>query len=110
MAHHPPPEERQAWWARWQEEDPPATHVVTFRPVIRARLAVAPGADPTAVIEAAAASWDAALHSHDQAGNRWLADFWSHELGEDALVLSVESLDSTSCVEAERPTAPAEDD
>ena len=78
-----------AWWEE-AGGDPPPTHLVEFRPVLRVRLALAPGADPVAVARDAAAYWAAALHGYDRRGRRWEAEFWGAGASDDALVLGVE--------------------
>jgi hypothetical protein len=56
-------EERRRWWSTCEVADPEATHVVTFRPVVRVRLALVPGADAEEVIAGAVASWTEELAS-----------------------------------------------
>lgn len=80
-----------AWWeGDGGRDDPPPTHVVEFRPVVRVHVAMAPGADATAVAQSAAAYWAAALHGYDNQGRRWEAEFWGAGASDDALVLGVE--------------------
>jgi hypothetical protein len=85
------------WWVNGEgRDDPPPTHVIEFRPVLRVELAVAPGADAEAVARAAAVQWAAALHGYDSEGRRWEPEFWGVGAGDDALVLGVEAQDATA--------------
>ena len=100
-----------AWWdSGGGRDDPPPSHVVEFRPVLRVRLALAPGADAEAVARAAAAYWAAALHGYDGQGRRWEAEFWGAGAGDDALVLGVEVVASEHSIEGDlgtqRPAGP----
>ncbi|MFP5319472.1 MAG: hypothetical protein ACLGI2_14420 [Acidimicrobiia bacterium] len=89
-----------AWWDSGEgRDDPPPSHVVEFRPVLRVRLAVAPDADAEAVARAAAEYWAAALHGYDSEGRRWEAEFWGAGAGDDALVLGVEVVASDHSIE-----------
>ena len=98
------PQVPPAWWASWEGEDqPPPTHVVEFRPVVRVQLAVAPGADAEAVAGAAVAAWQAALHGYDDQGRRWEAEFWGAGAGDAALVLGVEVVAATASVHPREP-------
>lgn len=94
-----------AWWSRWEHEDPPATHVVTFRPVVQVRLALAPGVDPGRVIAEAARAWAGELSDQEAAGRRGRPEFWGASLGDSGLVVEVEHIDASYTIESNPLTA-----
>ncbi|MFN2505155.1 MAG: hypothetical protein ABR540_13175 [Acidimicrobiales bacterium] len=83
-------EERRRWWATCEDDDPEATHEITFRPVVRVRLALAPGADATAVIAGAVASWTQELASTDDGDGRWSSELWGTALEGEGVVVNVD--------------------
>ena len=85
----------EPWWAGAEHE---VTHEVTFRPVVRLRVAVPAGADVDEVVAAATASWARALEGCDDEGRRWVGELWFAALGDDALVVDVEVLDNQHSV------------
>ena len=66
------------------------TRVVTFRPVVRVELAVAPGVGAEEATTIAIASWAAALSGTDDAGAPAAAPWWARDLHEVAHIVSVE--------------------
>jgi len=88
------------WWLATESEDPPTSHVVTFRPVVRVRLALAPGADESQVIAAAIAAWKDGLASKEGPVS-WVAELWQRPLGDDGLVVGVEVVAADAAVERE---------
>ena len=89
------------WWLAAETRDPEVTHVVTFRPVVRIRLALVPGAKASEVIEAAAAAWRAGLSSAEEGPVAWSAELWQRPLGDDGLVVGVEVVASEMAVECQ---------
>lgn len=89
------------WWLATETEDPAPTHIITFRPVLRVRLALAPGADATRVIAAAVAAWTDGLSSTEEGPVAWAAELWQRPLGDDGLVVGVEVVAAETDVETE---------
>jgi hypothetical protein len=83
-------EERRRWWSTCEVADPEATHVVTFRPVVRVRLALVPGADAEEVIAGAVASWTEELASTPDGDGRWSSELWGTDLAGEGVVLDVD--------------------
>ena len=96
----PPGQDIEAWWSRWEREDPPATHLVTFRPVVQVRVALAPGVDPDRVLAEAVAAWAGELSGEEPAEDRARAECWGASLGDAGLVVGVEHIDAGYSVEA----------
>ena len=82
------------WWLATELEDPEPTHVVTFRPVVRVRLALAPGAEASEVVAAAAAAWRRALSTAEGGPVAWTEQLWQQPLGDHGLVVRVEVPDA----------------
>lgn len=91
----------EAWWSRWERDDPPATHVVTFRPVVQVRLALAPGVDADRVIAEAVAAWAGELSGDETPDGRGRAEFWGASLGDAGVVVEVDNIDAGYAVEAD---------
>ncbi len=87
------------WWLATELTDPEVTHVVTFRPVVRVALALAPGAEASEVIAAATAAWRAALASAEGGPVAWSEQLWQRPLGDHGLVVRVEIPDAEVHVE-----------
>lgn len=83
-------EARRRWWETCEIGDPEVTHVVTFRPVVRVRLALAPGADAGAAVARAVASWTEELASTDIGDGRWSSELWGSALVGDGVVIDVD--------------------
>lgn len=81
---------RRRWWSTCEVADPETTHEVTFRPVVRVRLALAPGADPAAVIAGAVASWTEELASTADGDGRWSSELWGTALAGEGVVVDVD--------------------
>lgn len=86
-------EARRRWWSACELADPEATHVVTFRPVVRVRLALVPGADGAAVIAGAVAAWTEELASTDDGDGRWSSELWGSALAGEGMVVDVDVVD-----------------
>ena len=83
-------EERRRWWSTCELADPEVTHEVTLRPVVRVRLALAPGADVAAVIAGAVASWTQELASTPDVNGRWSSELWGTALEGEGVVVDVD--------------------
>lgn len=83
-------ETRRRWWSTCEVADPEATHEVTFRPVVRVRLALAPRADAAGVIAGAVASWTQELASTDDGDGRWSSELWGDALAGEGVVVDVD--------------------
>ena len=83
-------EARRQWWSTCEVADPEVTHVVTFRPVVRVRLALAPGADAEVVIAGAVASWTQELASTDDGDGRLSSELWGTALAGEGVVVAVD--------------------
>ena len=83
-------EARRRWWSACELADPEATHVVTFRPVVRVRLALVPAADAAVVIAGAVAAWTEELGGTDRGDGRWSSELWGSALSGEGMVVDVD--------------------